>query len=764
MNDSDIERMKRRNKNDSDTESDDDTKKPTTNIKEESKSNAEDNTGKEEKFKPLYVEKKEEAAENKAPESKPSADKKAESNEDNIKNQNDFFMKKENETPQNKFNFGNSDKPSAGGSDSNNQFKGNFNFEKKEGAFGGGENKFGGGENRFGGGESKFGGQGFGDRGGFRGGRGEYRGRGGKGGGFRDNNREGGSREGGGFRGNFGGNREGGNFGGNREGGNFGSNFGGNRDDKPKNDGAFKFNTNNQSNLNRTGFNTNTNLFQQPESKNFESRINQFEENFYKQHSEIFEISCRVFKYLEKKKITEILMSAYQSQLTVFELINELKREDRISFLVNHPNTNYYVTFYDVPGVYEMREEDTNNEHIRIIDKYRTVLQKESNLNNNPDLNQDDTLNLDNDINNHNNKNDPDSDIKYYKTIDEMRRPVTKTKYVFNYYPVKCATHTTSEDIEKAKGCKYAHTENEILYHPLNFRTKICRIKKCTNSCCPNAHGIAKGDFRRIYPFYNRCLISLTLAIENNPDNDKLKNYRDLIDNPENFDTSNYKVKPCINALAVNNCPLDRHQCYNYHKPAERRRPPLLFNYSATLCENYQMNMNNNGTLVGNNACKNGEHCPNAHGSYEIYYHAQFYMKSKCRKIGSGEDVCPFEETCYGFHNIKKKGPSMNDLNMKIDKLSEILDQYKCHKCQKIPEIACYTLYSCCSEISCKRCSDESIKEFKLNKQNKSSLTYTCIFCNEGLEKASLYQLNFQDNNTSLSKSKIPFYGDVKDN
>ena len=167
------------------------------------------------------------------------------------------------------------------------------------------------------------------------------------------------------------------------------------------------------------------------------------------------------------------------------------------------------------------------------------------------------------------------------------------------------------------------------------------------------------GDLRRIYPYYMKCLISLTLAIENNVDNDKLKSYHEFIENPLKFNLHDYKVKSCKDAYCLEK--TDRHLCYNYHMFGERRRPPLLFRYSSDLCEFYtNTNTVGNFNYVGGSYCKNGNHCPKAHGNYERFYHPEEYQKTKCKKITCQADVCPYEDTCYGLHPWSK-----NKLNCK---------------------------------------------------------------------------------------------------
>ena len=82
----------------------------------------------------------------------------------------------------------------------------------------------------------------------------------------------------------------------------------------------------------------------------------------------IFENISKVFKNLTKPKIQEVLLSAYQTQSTVFELINELKKEDVCGQLTFSGSSN--ITFYDCPNIYEMREEDLSYELTQANPRY----------------------------------------------------------------------------------------------------------------------------------------------------------------------------------------------------------------------------------------------------------------------------------------------------------------------------------------------------------------------------------------------------------
>ena len=59
-----------------------------------------------------------------------------------------------------------------------------------------------------------------------------------------------------------------------------------------------------------------------------------------------------------------------------------------------------------------------------------------------------------------------------------------------------------------------------------------------------------------------------------------LKNFLDYEKRPDKFNLENFKVFKCTGF-----CGKDSHICYYYHNEYERRRHPLLFNFSGDICK-----------------------------------------------------------------------------------------------------------------------------------------------------------------------------------
>ncbi len=82
---------------------------------------------------------------------------------------------------------------------------------------------------------------------------------------------------------------------------------------------------------------------------------------------------------------------------------------------------------------------------------------------------------------------------------DEIRRK----PHLFDYGSNKCVFFSKEKINSCPFGdkCKDAHGENEVEFHPLNYKTAICWKKNCFNQeTCPMAHN--RMDFRSLFYFF----------------------------------------------------------------------------------------------------------------------------------------------------------------------------------------------------------------------------------------------------------------------
>jgi hypothetical protein len=81
--------------------------------------------------------------------------------------------------------------------------------------------------------------------------------------------------------------------------------------------------------------------------------------------------------------------------------------------------------------------------------------------------------------------------------VNQLRRPLFdhKGRLIYTSFPCQYNSSNTVESLSQCPHgdqCVYAHTENEILYHPQNYKTRQCgrkNIGEChKGKLCPDYH------------------------------------------------------------------------------------------------------------------------------------------------------------------------------------------------------------------------------------------------------------------------------------
>ena len=114
---------------------------------------------------------------------------------------------------------------------------------------------------------------------------------------------------------------------------------------------------------------------------------------------------------------------------------------------------------------------------------------------------------------------------QHFHNKGSQRRPVFGPDEVLSYLPVPCQGGLPIKDLgirdcKSGDKCLYAHTQNEIVYHPLVYRTIKCEDKDCLKDFCPSYHNTS--DCRTVLSLLNspkpQQLISpLPTAVPNQP-------------------------------------------------------------------------------------------------------------------------------------------------------------------------------------------------------------------------------------------------------
>jgi hypothetical protein len=418
---------------------------------------------------------------------------------------------------------------------------------------------------------------------------------------------------------------------------------------------------------------------------------------------------------MDQNRATEVLKILQISRgMTIFELLNEFSRQSFINKNIYDSNPK---GFQDSIPIFEVYERDLEKTHEYMIKFFKTKAL---------DDNEEDLI----------------AQIENYKDGYDRRRVVNKNvDGMFNYLPIKCEAHNYTGNIDNIHdNCRYAHSDNEIKYHPLYYKTKICLEKNCENKKCPDAHGLNE-DFRKIYDSKNQEIISLAIKFDKAPNFSKfLIKYSDIFPTPVNFSLDTFKVLPC---KLSSFCGKDTHLCYNYHDIKERRRPPRLFKILNEICNFAQPDKNAD---FYPQSCQKGDYCEKIHTRYELLYHEGNFRKIKECTRPKLRGVCKYFSTCYGVHpqdNIVGNESASQMVNMKYyeeleNKIKELnirINFYACHGCNKTPEEPSYGLLNC-NHLMCKSCLNNII-------HGKDS----CLKCQMPIVKGKLYKVIFLNNN-----------------
>lgn len=249
----------------------------------------------------------------------------------------------------------------------------------------------------------------------------------------------------------------------------------------------------------------------------------------------------------------------------------------------------------------------------------------------------------------------------------QRRQPILYSTGVWNYRP----THCDKSSCPYKELCLYAHNKEEIDFHPLVYKTRICE-GKCNKSeaTCPYAH----GDLRQ------------------------------RPSNPTNaFNVDTFKVFPCQITMHHN------HKiCEKYHSiQKDRRRDPKTIYYTTEKCQKEH--------------CED-ENCPFSHNEFEFYYHDDRYKTEPCPYLN-----CALSFTCPYLHpqdykiledarvqmemmELKDKKEMLEDMCKREEEDNKEFLKYSCVKCRKASDeiflcghLVCAECAQYCYCVVCKK-------------------------------------------------------------
>ena len=500
-----------------------------------------------------------------------------------------------------------------------------------------------------------------------------------------------------------------------------GDNFNNNNRQNGFNNNNNNNNTNNQNN----SYNQNEHnfRFQRPfnnnNNNNYESNQQQqshLNDDIIKKHSEYIHAIQKAFPNLNEHTSAETLkLIQSNSSQTIFEILNDFQTENTIQktkqlYSQNKPFLPHIDILESIDHAY-LNETDSN-----MIKYYKTY--STDNITNN------------------------DLPREYVATnANEKRRPLMKTEDgVYNYIPQRCS-ETHNENMNNLT-CLYAHTDNEINYHTLTYKTKLCKIKNCDKQKCLNAHSF--NELRIIYDYTNKEICKL-MQLFISKGNTKVDNYSIYLSwNKQyikHFDLNNFKTLKC----KTPNCKKDPHLCYYFHSTSEKRRPQMLFRYSNQFCTNIEKGI-----------CPYGDFCHYCHTKYEFFYHSKNFRRIiPCTRKKNKNNECPYAETCYGKHggdgfndesvlsfgekgNVNSKEKEMRN---KLATCESVLSCFTCKYCKKVPKEFVYTVLAC-QCVLCLKCFKKCVKD------------NCCVVCEEQIEKGKTFKIEMGEKYKMIHKEE----------
>eukprot|EP00826_Nyctotherus_ovalis_P017608 TRINITY_DN15192_c0_g1_i1.p1 TRINITY_DN15192_c0_g1~~TRINITY_DN15192_c0_g1_i1.p1 ORF type:complete len:331 (+),score=78.16 TRINITY_DN15192_c0_g1_i1:467-1459(+) len=219
------------------------------------------------------------------------------------------------------------------------------------------------------------------------------------------------------------------------------------------------------------------------------------------------------------------------------------------------------------------------------------------------------------------------------------RKPVLYSGHIWNYYPIACSNNA----LHNLSDCRFAHTNGEISYHPLVYKTRLCnsatkdsqgQLPECKDrgKACPFAHSSA--DLRNLKEIFKE-EVKKTQVVSK-------------------FSVETYKTAACKKELCRDK------NCLHYHNTLERRRTGK-YKYKNSMCSHVFVD----GKYVDPSFCLNGDNCQYCHTKNELYYHKDNYKKNQCKRHS-----CRYGQYCPDIHSGEAtSNPKLLKLQEKIAKV-----------------------------------------------------------------------------------------------
>lgn len=211
--------------------------------------------------------------------------------------------------------------------------------------------------------------------------------------------------------------------------------------------------------------------------------------------------------------------------------------------------------------------------------------------------------------------------VFYHSSRDRRRVP-------FTYSSTLCVRAGNGPTVNCSEGdsCSLSHNRLEHLYHPDNFKVRLCASYPDISSCQ-----------RSSFCAFAHC---------------REERVGELFSEQEESERS---CRFFMDRFKTLWCPFgvqhDWHACLYAHTYQDCRRA-LTVGYGSEPCPHWDRNLHLSDY---SKRCSSGYSCPYAHGSKEQLYHPCYFRTMPCADYRSSGGTCPRGELCAFFHESKQK-------------------------------------------------------------------------------------------------------------
>lgn len=204
-----------------------------------------------------------------------------------------------------------------------------------------------------------------------------------------------------------------------------------------------------------------------------------------------------------------------------------------------------------------------------------------------------------------------------YHFEGQRRRPPIGEDGRLTYWDTPCEWLARPARCPHGESCHFAHSKDEVSYHPAKYKTRACNGKDCRKAICCFAHG--DGELRIAAPrLYSRAALAAAAGL---PPIALGAVHSETGEALGLIDLTTFKVFPCKGGR---NLPHDRKVCTFFHNPRDRRRAPG--SYAAEPCpESFDVE-----ATTRSSRCSRGDKCPQCHNRLELLYHPDVYKRRFC--------------------------------------------------------------------------------------------------------------------------------------